>query len=438
MTHPGSQANSNSASNSSVRAQQQLAWARDELSASHTATIEQIRLNFLRNLNDDSFVPFLSHQEALESLQTDAAGDELTRIPDEFLLAAATKLQSRVQEFRRELPQLPIMVRLYRWRALKRDSWCCPRAEAQLEELFPLLELDFEAIPADAPMLQRLAKFAVETYGMPPKEKADTLAANLAEINKAPNQWRLVARTLRQQCPPIADYADKLLSKTKSEFATPAHYEQHLDRSRGSNRNPGRNPQAANDFIPVENPTAGSGCGNRVGWVAVVFLIVAVRLVFSATNITKSKSEYTPPKVPVLGYQPATGETPYPVGTSSPNETWRVTPSSLDGEEYKPTGVEHSDLKTVREQIEELRRSGAGGSFRFDPSQFEPGSDSVDSDSSRFYPLPVTPRDPKIRDPKITGDPNHRVPSMPKPYAPGQTNPRQTPNPNLGPNNFRP
>jgi len=414
MTHPGSSPNGNATTNSSVRSQQQLEWARGELSASHNASIEQIRSNFLRNLNDDSFVPFLSHQEALESLQTDAAGKELTRTPDEFLLAAAANLQPRVQEFRRELPQLPVMVRLFRWRALKRDSWCCPRAEAQLEELFPLLELDFEAIPADAPMLQRLAKFATETYGMPPKERANTLAANLAEINKAPNQWRLVARTLRQQSPQIADYADLLLRKTNSEPTTPVRHDQQRVRQR----------QATTDFIPVDNPTEGSGCGNRIGWVAAISLIVILRFAFSASHFTQSKSAYTPPKIPVVDYSPATGDSQFPVGTRVPNETWRVTPSALESEDF-----ERSNVKSVEEQIEELRRLSRSGQFRSERAQFESERKAFESEHPLYHPGPMIP-----------GDPNGSAPSIPRPTSPTPTFPNPTlPNPSVPqPDRFHP
>jgi hypothetical protein len=270
-------------------------WAAAVLGVSEDASRTEARRAYLRKLPDSDFLPPRCCQEALRVLAGRPAAAESD---EEWLVEEESRLGAEVASFAAEFFNLPVPQRRQRWEALLSGCRDVPPLVARLQALKAGLEVENRVLPADPPLLGRLAGHLLEAFPLPPLARAASRQEFLRWLEGMPaeshKQSEMAACYLRAEWPALAalddelvrhvaelssrlDRREKLHSKKLREVGQTVFASSHLDRpEKPHSRSQQQRQEAA--------PSGSSGFPWKAIPIVVVMLAGLIRCVPSLNN----------------------------------------------------------------------------------------------------------------------------------------------------------
>jgi hypothetical protein len=185
------------------------AWARDKLQLGPTASPEQVRAAYLRQVQDSNGGPNLSAREALLILTERTGGAP----PVMALDAVEEQIQQVIDSFASRFFAMPIRDRKGEWDRLWARGQGLPRVAARLDALRPGLSIDVSQLDRASPLGQ-LAQAACESFLLRPTARAIYRQGCCEKIfeQRQLHHWKGAGISLRADHPSLAALAPELVS----------------------------------------------------------------------------------------------------------------------------------------------------------------------------------------------------------------------------------
>jgi hypothetical protein len=260
-------------------------WAAAVLGVSEDASRTEARRAYLRKLPDSDFLPPRCCQEALRVLAGRPAAAESD---EEWLVEEESRLGAEVASFAAEFFNLPVPQRRQRWEALLSGCRDVPPLVARLQALKAGLEVENRVLPADPPLLGRLAGHLLEAFPLPPLARAASRQEFLRWLEGSPAEshklWEKAVRYLRAEWSALAALDDELV--------------RHVAELR-SRRNRRRKLHCRSQQQLLETATPGS---NRTPWKAITIVALIVVIVPALLSALQVLDNSPSPPAPSPGY----------------------------------------------------------------------------------------------------------------------------------------
>jgi len=347
-------------------------WARRELEFD-AADVAELRGHVLSRLSEEQFLPSEGWDAARRVLSSDEPPDEPPTTadqPDQFFFAEDERLRGEVQRFARQMFSVPPERRRALWKKLCDRAAHSPRPSAWLEELEPGLDVSLDDIPPDAPLTGELAEKLCRLFVLRPQPRAVLRDQFREPMIGDVDRWSLAARTLQSRYPQIA-----ALDPLAAQLADWKQYQKKIAKRR---RAPARSTH------PSASTTSGSGSSSFPTWLAVIFVALAVKVIFLVAG-TNHRPKPEPSQL-----------------------NFKMPDSESDLEAYL-NGIREKAHRDARQQMRRQPRE-----TQYQNPQLPPG------DRGERVPSASLP-DPNLPPPHpspVPSSPNHRGPSSPKPAGP--------------------